>query len=563
MRRLTIVESELRFSSILLLEPSCGSASVSQQKETLEPCTTAPGGIFLRSSEVLGKIQSEPSLGRREEAFFFRPGAQTALRGMYALAIAASVSIWFLAIRAPLWLDETLSYFIVKGRFSEIIFRQGWPGVPAYPYLLWLWTRTIGTGELALRMSAVLAMLAAAYLLYLSARELFDWDVAAVATVLFCLHPIVIPASIDVRPYAFAALAINTAIFLLVRLRDDNSNWLAVCFGLSAACIVYFQFLFIVILPALVVCFLTLPGKDRKTLWGQFSVALLVFTLAFLPVLPGLQYLFHTSGIHVFSPGPRWGELGQVLVQKRAAFLLALTLLMAALARRLDLRTPLQGWTALACGSLALVPILILFGISKSTSIHVFVDRYRLVAAPGVALCWAFVIQRIDSRVLRLCFCLGVVTVVAYHSMSLPSARTHNYSWKSSLAFTQANASTDHAPVLICSDLPEADYLPMPSGDAAKDSAIFAPLSYYQLSVPVVPLPRSLNSEAIRYASEFLQKPAVRHERFLALAFFPSYKTLDWLTTQARATHSVRELGIFDGVKVLEFSPVDSEQGAR
>jgi hypothetical protein len=33
------------------------------------------------------------------------------------------------------------------------------------------------------------------------------------------------------------------------------------------------------------------------------------------------------------------------------------------------------------------------------------------------------------------------------------------------------------------------------------------------------------------------------------------YKTLDWFTQNAAATHSVREVGVFDGVEVLEFTP--------
>ena len=110
-------------------------------------------------------------------------------------------------------------------------------------------------------------------------------------------------------------------------------------------------------------------------------------------------------------------------------------------------------------------------------------------------------------------------------------------------------------PVLICGDLPESDYLPMPVGSAIKDSAIFAPLSYYPLSVPVVPLPRALNTQAVQAGSRFLQDAAQRHERFLALAFEASYETLDWLASNAQGTHRVREVGIFDRVRVLEFVP--------
>jgi uncharacterized membrane protein len=64
-----------------------------------------------------------------------------------------------------------------------------------------------------------------------------------VVAILFCLHPNVAFEAIDVRPYAFAVLATNAAIFILVRLRRDNSIWLAALLGLSAACIVWFHYL--------------------------------------------------------------------------------------------------------------------------------------------------------------------------------------------------------------------------------------------------------------------------------------------------------------------------------
>jgi hypothetical protein len=79
----------------------------------------------------------------------------------------------------------------------------------------------------------------------------------------------------------------------------------------------------------------------------------------------------------------------------------------------------------------------------------------------------------------------------------------------------------------------------------------------------VTPLPRSLNEEAMRAGSEFLQQQSQRHERFLALAFVESYGTLDWLRNQAAGTYNVRQLGIFDGVKVFEFAPLAARQVHR
>ena len=182
-----------------------------------------------------------------------------------------------------------------------------------------------------------------------------------------------------------------------------------------------------------------------------------------------------------------------------------------------------------------------------------FVPRYRLVAVPGIALCWALVVSWIDSRALRLLFCAALVVVAACVYFTAPSFHRHLYSWKYALAFAEKNASVDNAPVLICSDIPESDHMRMPVGSAIEDSGILPPLSYYKLSVPVVPLPRSLNEEAVRAGSAFLQQEAQR--RFLALAFVTSYGTLDWLANHAAGTHYVHQLGVFDRIKVLEFVP--------
>jgi hypothetical protein len=154
-----------------------------------------------------------------------------------------------------------------------------------------------------------------------------------------------------------------------------------------------------------------------------------------------------------------------------------------------------------------------------------------------------------------LLFCAALVVVAACICFTAASFHRHMYSWKYALAFVEKNASADNAPVLICSDLPEADYMRMPVGSAIEDSGILPPLSYYKLSVPVAPLPRTLNEETIRAGSEFLADH--RHKRFLAMAFVESYATLDWIQEKAAATDYVHPLGTFDGVKVLEFVPRD------
>jgi hypothetical protein len=493
------------------------------------------------------------------------PGDPQFIQGLvvytiYALALAAAISLWFIAIRAPLWIDETGTFWQISAGFSQI-----WPrhsltlSSPEYASFLWLSTKLIGTSEVALRIPSVLAMLGAAYVLYLAARELFECDIAIAAAILFCLHHVIAFEAIDARPYAFGALAVNTAILILLRLRNNNSNWLAASFGIAAGCIVWFQDLFIVILPALALCFFIIKNCDRRTLWRQFGIALSAFMLAFLPVIPAILFLVRTSKTHVVEPAPILQDLlyllapGWLVVGSCVTGFIAF--LVHAARQQRNSSSRFEPSHLLICASLALIPSLLLYGVSVETSVHPFLPlRHCLDAVPGIALFWAFVFSSFRSRILSLLFTVTLLAVTAYAQFTSPLARTHNPSWKDALQFAEKNATTDHAPLMICSEFPESDFVTMPL-DSPTSSKLFSPLSYYKVSVPVVPMPRELNDEAIRVGSSFLHEATRKHERFLALARDSSDETLDWITQNAAATHSVRRLGKLDGVVILEFVP--------
>ncbi len=475
---------------------------------------------------------------------------------LYAVAFAVSLSIWFLAIRAPLWLDETGSYWEIYRGFWPIWARQGLTYV-TYPDILWFFTRVLGTSETALRIPSVLAMLGALWALYRSAREFLEPDLAWIAVIIFSINPVVAFAAVDIRPYAFAALVINLSIWTALRLRRSESLRLAALFGLCSAFILYFQYLFAVILPALLVCFFAFPGKPRRIRWQQFAIAVAVFVVACLPLIPAVVNLFTTSGSHIFDVAPQFADLLWTLAPGWLPIALCVTAtaaVTAALRARTKQEVRFDHRTALTCAALALVPVLTLYLISVATPLHIFTARHRLVALPGITLCWTLLLSPFRSRRLRLLFCAVLVVPTAVQTFRSPDATQHGYTWKYALQVAEKNASTDDAPVVICSDFPESDFVPMPMR-SAKTSRYFAQLSYYRLTVPVIPLPRSLNTEAEQAGSEFLQEAESRHERFLALAFRPSYITLDWLSRKAADHYTVRPLGIFDSIKVLEFDP--------
>ena len=476
------------------------------------------------------------------------------------LLLCASTSLWLVAIRAPLWQDETLSFALIKGGFWQIFLHQDGPFVPAFPFILWSWTKAAGTSELALRILPILAMLGAVYFLYRAAWELFDRDIAVIVAIVFCLHPIVILESIDVRPYAFVMLATTTAIFALVRLRQRDSKCVAALFGVSAAVIVWFHLLSIVILPALAICFLLSKPHNTRAQKQQFGIALAAFCVAFLAVVPGFLYMLRSRGIHVVYKSPSVWEL--ILSAAPVTLVISLIIVcfgafLAAGARLNPLQRTHDAWRFALCVSTALVPLLTLFFVSTLTPLHIFAERYRLIAVPGIALCWGLILNTFRLRWFRLAFCVCAVALTAHYYLRSESSHHHLYTWRYALEVAEKSASRDNAPVVICSDLPEADYWPMPTGDAVKDSTLFPNLTYYRLSAPVVPLPRALNAEATRLGSAFLQDAERKSERFLAMGNSPSHKTLDWLTQQTSGVYAVHNLGTFEGVKVLEFVPVE------
>jgi len=473
----------------------------------------------------------------------------------YGAALVTSLSTWLLAVRAPLWTDETVSYWQIAGGFKQIWARsiEG-TSFPAYAYILWLTRTAFGDKELILRIPSILAMLAAAYVLYLCAREMFGWDASLIATLFFVLHRFVGFAAIDVRPYSFVLLLTNLTILMFLRwMKTDKIGYAAVC-GITAAGILYFHYLFAGLLTGFVVYYLLSRRSSLRADLRPIGVALLSFAIFLLPVVPGLKYAYQTRTIHSFAPAPEWTWLLGVLNPAKGKLFVPFAFTLLAVAAPKLITSGRQTLNKLLfCMCVALGPALSLYVVSVNTPIHIFISRYLLVAVPGIALCWGWLYSLIDSHPLRAVFCFVFVALCVFQAYTAPLARKHEESWKESLAYADANAARDHAPLLMCSPLVEADYLPMPA--VASESVLYAPLSYYKVNAPVIPLPRRLNDEAERQARRFLPRATQEHRRFLALAQKQSLGIIDYVAFYSGSTYSLEVLGNLDGIWVVEFVP--------
>lgn len=477
----------------------------------------------------------------------------------YPLALLASLSIWLLAIRAPLWLDETLSYWQVSGGLGKVWSRSAqMPSSIGYLYTLWLTKSIFGSSEIALKIPSTLATLGAVYFLFRLARELLDQETAYLACIFFALTPNIVFAATDARPYAFGLLAVNLATFAFVRWIAQKQMRQAILSGAAAAAILYFHYLFAAILPAFAIYYVAARAGSIKSDLRQLAAALASFGVISLPLAYRVASLYHTRQTHVVQPQhhPLLIALN-TLAPLQLLLGFAIAALLAASLRKVRLAGSLNYPAILLGPLLALIPIALFFGVSAAMPVHLVIPRYLTVIAPGSALTWALLTGLIDSRLLRQVFCVGLVAITLFETYTSPLSRRHELNFKQAHAFVNGVVANENGevPVLVGSAFIESDYETMPT-DRDGENPLLSQVDYYPIKAPVVMLPMDLNDESVRVASQTLLAAAQQRKRFLLVAPPTSYPTAEWLANYSKGAFTARELGVFDEIVVIEFRPV-------
>jgi hypothetical protein len=491
------------------------------------------------------------------------PRTSLLVRLLYPVSLLASLSLWFLAIRAPLWLDETLAYWQVSGGFAKVWSRSAlMPSSIGYLYTLWFAKSILGSHEIALKIPSTLAMLGAVYFLFRSACELFDQETAFLTSIFFALTYNVVFAATDARPYAFALLASNIAIFTFIRWMAQRQMRQAILFGAAAAGILYFHYLFGALLPVFAIYYLAARGRSIKADLRQLAAALTSFCLFSLPLMYRVASLYHTREMHVVQKFKHPVLLTlNTLAPLQLLIGFVITVLVAALLRKIKLPGR-ESYPAILLGPLlALVPVGVFFVVSAATPVHLVVPRYLTVIAPGSALAWALLTKQIDSGLLRRIFCVGLVGITVSESCISPISRKHELNFKQAHAFVNANVGRDKdkVPVLVCSAFIESDFEPMPT-DRSSENALLSQIDYYPVDAPVVLLPIDLNEETVRIASRTVLAAAEKGQRFLLVAPPSSYQTANWLANYSGGAFTAHILAEFDKeIMVIEFRPVGDQ----
>ena len=477
---------------------------------------------------------------------------------VYPVLLVASLSIWTLALRAPLWLDETLASWQVSGGFGKVWSRSAlMPSSIGYLYTLCAARSLFGSSEIALKLPSLFALLAATYFLFRAARELYGKEIAFIAAIFFVIQYNVIFAATDARPYGFALLATTLAIFAFVRWMSQHQVRQAVGFGAAAAGILYFHYLFGAILPAFAIYYLIVRYRFIKQDWQQLAAVLGTFLVLIIPLIVRVLSLYHTRESHVVQQlrHPALLALNTLLpMQLLIGFIAAAAV--GALLRKIKFPDRSSWPEVLLFPLLGLVPAAVLCGIEAATPIHLIQQRYFLIVAPGSALIWAWLTSCIDSRVVRQVFCVALVATTVFEAWHSPDSRLHEINFKEAHAFVNANVAPGDAPVLVFSAFIESDSEPLPMAPKT-ENAMLSQIDYYPLNPPWIFLPIDLNDKTMQIGRDAVLAAAQRHQRFLAVVPPSSYPSLGWLVNYCSGAFTIRKLGDFDhNTVVMEFRPL-------
>ncbi|MFB3918403.1 MAG: glycosyltransferase family 39 protein [Terriglobales bacterium] len=474
---------------------------------------------------------------------------------LYWVGLAAVIGCcWVLPLNSPLWLDETVTYWTIRGGLLDIARRCPLNSIP-YSILIWSVDQAFGRAEAVLRLPSLVGAAAAAHFLYRLAAEQYDCLTARSAVALFSATTTVAYAAADARPYALGLAVVVASSLFLSRWIQSGRYTDAIWYGLLAGLIPHFHLVFaLVAVPQLVYLLIGLyRGQVR---WRVLVIAAMCGGLLVGPLFPQFIQALRTSAEHSFARSYSVNELLTSIF--RYYWLIAIVGAVALQGQfSSGLVWPRQRTFLVLVVTWAVLPPGLLWIVSLSDQTHLFLPRYVLSSAPASALLFAAILRPLKTRAVHH-LALAIMCLVSVgHSVMYGWVFEHSRSrgnWREALRFAEATTAVKREPVFVRSALPEANSMDW-RRDPVSDSVFFAPASYYRTKTRLVPLPVTLSEELRDYA----RQQVAGHTRFLLIS-------LDHPTPVASALTCVDRwfvrwkrslLADFDGLRVYEYRGPD------
>ena len=479
----------------------------------------------------------------------------------FGLVLLLAATSWVPHLPSSLWLDETLTFWVVKDGLAETLERSvTYQSQPAYYVIMWFWSQVFGTSEVSLRIPSLLAALGACVALAKVGTSLSgDRETGLLGMIVFASTWNVFRESVDARSYMLG-LAVLLCVVLCLSRWLERGRWLdTVWVGSLAASLPHLHIFFVLTFPAL---FLYTALRWSTTRANVRQIGLIAAFLLFgaLLFIPAAATLGENSGSYSFVPRPQWSSLFAVFAWgPPVAGLLAGTCLAGLLGSRVIVRPdpterssiapsakPISREVALLLATWIFVPLLLLFFVSMFSEISIFLARYLIPAVPAVCLLYAVALRAIASPPAR---------IVAVVVIALASFVTHDRPLDdfrgAARAVNEFVAGDSSVPVLLASGLIEGENEAW-LRDPVRADYLISPTEYYPMHGRVLPLPRKLQGQPI--ANEIVEPILRKAGPFVAVEWYGNgARIMNGLIARAeRAGYRVVKRG-FGGVRVAFF----------
>jgi len=448
-------------------------------------------------------------------------------------------------MHSSLWLDETGTFWIARDRISDTIARAWfWSGQSPFYYLIaWVAVHVGGTSEIILRIPSLLCMGGAAALLVFTGERLIDRQTGLLGALVFVCFEETVFAAADARPYALALLMLVAHMLMLLRWLERGRFRDAAACVVFAALTVYAHPLFApgLVAPALYAMWRSTRKPAVAALWIATAVLC-------LPLAPQLLDFYRDRQTKTITGTPHGNQFFESLTPATAtASILAGLLVAYVLIPGITVRWAADRPKTMLLTAWAAFTPAVYFALALFTDIKLFVPRYCLSMAPGLALLAGCAMRSFaPDRARRIMACaLALGAVAAFGVMA--RFRHTQQDWRGAMRAVRSVAGGTDMPVLVVSRFVEASG-PAQLEDPKLKDILFAPLAIYPAAGKVVRLPSSLDEE---YLEQVVATVLRNRSSFLMVDFSDSPVAL-WLRGRLGAP-TVQHLGNFGVVDVRLF----------
>ncbi len=314
----------------------------------------------------------------------------------------AVVRLWVMPLNNSFWLDETIIARAIRDTFERTL-REAFLTLQSVAFvgLEWLVAHILGTSETALRVLSLVSGIGTLYVYWRIGAEFLDAEAGFSFAAIYLMLPQVAYEVPDARPYAIAMLVEAAAVLWLLRWVRDGSFWQAILWMFCAVVAAHLHYLFLIALPMEVIFIAVRRLMGAPVRWSQLVVCCLIGAVVLIPGVPQLSMLSQQASLLSSAQQPTFlALLGGLAPACILAALLLSTILEWAEGKHPHWLAPVGSEVAVL-GGLLLSPVLVLFVLSRFTSVQLFESRYLLPTIPGMVLLWGWLIRGLESPFVR------------------------------------------------------------------------------------------------------------------------------------------------------------------